>query len=155
MKIYWKPLIISILIPLAVGTLSGFITQNSTETYQELIKPALSPPAYVFPVVWTILYILMGISAYLVFITTSKRSKNALYIYFVQLVVNFIWPILFFNFGAYLLSFFWLVLLCVLIILMINEMYHVNKLAAFLQIPYLIWVTFAGYLNLSLYLLNR
>lgn len=155
MKIYWKPLIISILIPLAVGTLSGFITKNSMETYEALVTPALSPPGYVFPIVWTILYILMGISAYIIFTTTDKNSKNALYLYLVQLVVNFVWPIIFFNFEAYLLAFFWIILLWILIVLMINEMYKVNKTAAYLQIPYLLWVTFAGYLNLSLFLLNR
>ncbi len=155
MKIKWKELIISIAISLGVGALSGFLTRNSMTIYQELVKPPLSPPGWVFPVVWTILYILMGISAYLIYTSDSKEKDQALLIYALQLIVNFCWSLVFFNQQNYLLAFAILVALWVLIILMIKTFREINPLAAYLQIPYLLWVTFAGYLNLSIYLLNR
>jgi len=155
MKIRWKTLIISLVISLGVGAISGFLSKDSMQSYSELIKPALSPPGWVFPVVWTILFALMGISAYLVFISNSPNSKQALYYYFIQLGINFLWPLLFFNLEAYLFSFFWLVLLWIFILLMILEMKKANEKAAYLQIPYFLWVTFAGYLNFMIYLLNK
>lgn len=150
-----KALIISILIPIGIGALSGFLTRNSMDVYEKLIQPSLAPPGWVFPVVWTILYILMGISAYLIYIADSIYRVPALKIYAVQLVVNFFWSIIFFNLEMYLFAFIWLLLLLVLIVLMIISFSKVNKIAAFLQIPYLLWVAFAGYLNLGIYLLNR
>lgn len=148
-------LIISMLISLSVGGASALLTMNSMGAYQELIKPALSPPGWVFPVVWTILFILMGISAYLVYRSDSPYRNSALRIYVLQLAVNFFWSIIFFNLELYLVAFLWLVLLAVLIVLMIASFSMVNKTAAYLQIPYLLWVLFAGYLNLSIYFLNR
>jgi len=150
-----KALVISILISLGVGGLSGFLTRNSMDVYKDLIKPELSPPGWVFPIVWTILFILMGISAYLVYRSDSPYRNSSLKIYALQLVVNFFWTIIFFNLQMYLLAFLWLLLLWVLILLMIVSFHKVNKTAAYLMIPYLLWVTFAGYLNLSIYLLNR
>lgn len=150
-----KALIISILIPLGVGMLSAFLTTNSMELYNEMAKPALSPPGWIFPVVWTILYVLMGISAYLIYTSDSPDKDTALKIYGAQLLVNGLWSILFFNFQWYFISFLWLLLLLLLIILMINSFSKINKTAAYLQIPYLLWVMFAGYLNLSVFLLNR
>lgn len=150
-----KALIVSILISLGVGALSALLTQNNMEVYRNIVKPELAPPSLVFPVVWTILFILMGISAYLVYVSDSPYKNSSLKIYAAQLVVNFFWSIIFFNQQMYLLAFLWLVLLWVLIILMIVSFSKVNKTAAYLQIPYLLWVTFAGYLNLSIYLLNR
>ena len=150
-----KALIISILISLGVGGISALFTRNSMDVYNTLLKPELSPPSWVFPVVWTILFILMGISAYLVFVSDSLYRNSALKIYAAQLVVNFFWTIIFFNLQMYLLAFLWLLLLWVLIVLMIACFYKVNKTAAYLMITYLLWVTFAGYLNLSIYLLNR
>lgn len=149
------PLIFSICISLGVGAASAFFTMNSMNVYKDLVKPSLSPPGWIFPVVWTVLFILMGISAYLVYISASPYRNSALRIYVLQLLVNFFWSIIFFNLEMYLLAFIWLLLLAVLIVLMIASFARVNKAAAYLQIPYLIWVLFAGYLNLSIYLLNR
>lgn len=151
----WRPLAISILISVGVGTLSAFFTMNSMELYRELEKPPLSPPSFLFPVVWTILYILMGIAAFLIYRSNSPDRGKALLLYGIQLLVNGFWSVLFFNCQMYLLAFLWLLLLWGLILLTILRFCTINKCAAYLLIPYLIWVTFAGYLNLGVYLLNR
>ena len=121
-----------------------------------LTKPPLSPPGWLFPLVWTILYTLMGLASYLVF--TSQKDRNeiklALQIYTLQLAFNFFWTILFFNFELYFFAFFWLLALLALIILTTILFYKVSKPAAYLMIPYIIWVTFAAYLNLGIALLN-
>lgn len=150
-----KALVISILIPVCVGAAAAFLTRNSMDVYEKLVQPPLSPPSWVFPAVWTILYVLMGVSAYLIYRSDSPEKKSALKIYAAQLAVNFFWTIIFFNLEMYLLSFIWLLLLLVLIIRMIAGFSGISKTAAYLQIPYLLWVSFAGYLNLGIYLLNR
>ncbi|QOX64730.1 tryptophan-rich sensory protein [Anoxybacterium hadale] len=150
-----KALILSVLISVGVGALAGYLTMDSMQAYDAVAKPDLVPPNWVFPIVWTILYILMGISAYLVYVSDSSYRNQALRIYAIQLVMNFFWSIIFFNLQMYLLAFIWLLLLLGMIVLMIVSFYQVNKTAAYLQIPYLIWVLFAGYLNLSIYLMNR
>ncbi|HKM04639.1 MAG TPA: TspO/MBR family protein [Lachnospiraceae bacterium] len=155
MKIKWKPFIISIAISLFVGMLEGILTRNSMSLYQELIKPALSPPGWVFPIVWTILYILMGVSAYLIYSSHSPKKEQALKIYYLQLMLNFLWSLAFFNRQDYLLSFVILIVLWIFIGVMISRFYEINKLAGILQIPYFLWVTFAGYLNLSIYFMNN
>jgi len=149
------PLIISILIPLILGGLVGFLTSSSVNVYQNLIKPPLSPPSFLFPIAWTILYILMGISAYLIYISDSPYKKNALIIYIIHLIINFSWSFIFFNMQNFLFAFIWLVILWLLVFLMIKYFAKINKAAAYLQVPYLLWLTFAGYLNLAVYLLNR
>lgn len=154
-QIKWKPLIICLLIPLAVGGLSALLTMGSMEIYGALKQPPLSPPGFLFPIVWSILFILMGISSYLVYVSDSKNKTKALIIYAVQLVFNFFWTIIFFNMQSYLFAFIWLVILWILIIAMIVSFWKISKPAALLQIPYLLWVTFAGYLNLGVYLLNK
>lgn len=151
----WRPFAISILISVGVGTLSAFFTMNSMEIYKELEKPPLSPPGFLFPIVWTILYVLMGIAAYLIYRSNSPDRGKALLLYGVQLLVNGLWPVLFFDRQMYLLAFLWLLLLWGLILLTILRFCAINKCAAYLLLPYLIWVTFAGYLNLGVYLLNR
>lgn len=150
-----KPLIVGILIPLAIGGLAALLTMGQMDIYQTLTTPPLSPPSILFPIVWGILYVLMGISSYFIYISDSSVKKSALTLYAVQLVVNFIWPILFFNLQNYLFSFIWLVLLWILVLLMIILFYKIKPLAGVLQIPYLVWITFAGYLNLAIYLLNK
>ncbi len=152
-----KSYIVGILIPVAVGALSAFLTRNSIDVYQSIVKPALAPPAILFPIVWTILYIIMGIGSTMIYTSSadSKSKSQALLIYGLQLGVNFFWSVLFFNKRAFLTSFVWLVLLWALIAGMILSFRKINKLAAYLQIPYLLWVTFAGYLNLMIYLLNK
>lgn len=153
--IQWKPLILSLLISLGTGALSGFLTRNNVGIYETLKKPPLSPPALVFPIVWTILFALMGLSAYRIDRTKSKHRKSALILYAVQLIVNFAWSLIFFNLNLWFFSFLWLLLLWGLIRAMIHQFSKIDKTAAYLQIPYLLWVTFAGYLNLSVYLLNQ
>lgn len=148
-------LILSILISLGVGALAGKLTMNSMGLYEELILPKISPPGSVFPVVWTVLYILMGISAYLIYISNSPYKKKALTIYAIQLILNFLWSIIFFNMQMYLLAFIVLLLLLLAIFMLIVISYKINPIAAYLLIPYFLWVAFAGYLNISIYLLNR
>lgn len=150
-----KALIVSILISVGVGAAAALFSGNSMDVYQNLVQPPLSPPGWLFPVVWTILYILMGISAYLIYVSDSPYKNPALKIYAAQLAVNFLWTIIFFNLEMYLFAFLWLLLLLVLIILMIRSFAKISKTAAYLQLPYLLWVIFAGYLNLGIYLLNR
>ncbi|MBQ4100135.1 MAG: tryptophan-rich sensory protein [Oscillospiraceae bacterium] len=150
-----KPYVISIGIALAVGGLSALLTQNNMDIYNEIIKPPLAPPGFLFPIVWTVLYVLMGISSARVWVKDKESSKGVLFIYALSLVVNFFWSIIFFNMRMFLSSFIWLILLWVLIILTIKGYLKISKFAGILQIPYLLWVTFAGYLNLMIYILNR
>jgi len=152
-----KPYIISVLIALGVGGLSALITSSSMDIYDEIVKPELAPPGFLFPIVWGVLFVLMGISAAIVYNKTKTRKSIAntgLGVYALQLAVNFFWSILFFNLRAFLFSFVWLILLWILIIIMIIRFLKISPLAAYLQIPYLIWVTFAGYLNYMIYVLN-
>ena len=145
-----KPLFISLLISLGTGILSSLFTPNSREQYATLYKPPLAPPGWLFPVVWTILFILMGVAAYLVYISNSPNKENALKLYLVQLFVNFGWSIIFFRWEAYWLAFTWLLLLLYLVYLTAKEFYQINKLAGILMIPYLIWLIYAGYINLAI-----
>ncbi len=154
MKIKWKALIVNLLIPLAVGGLTALLTRNSMDIYSQITKPALAPPSILFPIVWSILYTLMGISSYLIFVSNHPDSGNALFIYALQLIVNFIWPLVFFNGQMFWIAFAIILLLWVLIIIMIRRFYEIRPIAAYLQIPYLVWVTFAAYLNLMIAILN-
>lgn len=155
MIIMWRKFLICLAIPLGVGGLSALLTSGNMQMFEEINKPPLSPPGWLFPVVWTILYILMGIALYLVVVAKENKGKLAAYISFgVQLFFNFFWSIIFFNARAYLFAFVWLVLLWVAIIVNIYFFNKVNKTSAKLLVPYLIWVTFAGYLNFGIYLLN-
>ncbi len=152
-----KPYIISVAIALGVGALSALFTRNNMDIYDRIKTPPLAPPGILFPIVWTVLYTLMGISSAIIY--TKGKNENipvydALKIYGIQLAVNFFWSIIFFNAEAFLFAFIWIILLWVLIIKMIKSFYEIDKLAAYLQIPYLLWVTFAAYLNLAIYLLN-
>lgn len=153
-----KHYIASILIALGVGGLSALLTKGNMEVYKQIIKPPLAPPSIVFPIVWGILFVLMGISAAMVYEELPRnreKVKSALWFYGLQLIVNFFWSVIFFNMQAYLFAFVWLLLLWTLIIIMIIGFKRVRPAAGYLQIPYLLWVTFAGYLTLMIYLLNR
>ena len=156
MKINWKLLIICIAIPLAVGGVAALLTGGGMEVFESVNQPPLSPPAWLFPVVWTILYTFMGISSYLVITSGAEREavQNALSIYAYQLAVNFLWPTFFFNFRWFFFSFLWLLLLIFLVVAMIREFYKISKPAAYLNIPYLIWLLFAAYLNFAIWWLN-
>lgn len=151
----WKALLLHLAIPLLVGGLSGFLTRDAMKAFASLEKPALSPPGWVFPVVWTILFLLMGLGSYIVWKSASAVRAVALGIYSVQLFVNFFWSILFFNFGKHLAAFIWLLFLLALLLVMFYYFRKAEPLAAYLQIPYILWVLFAGYLNFGVYLLNR
>lgn len=146
-------LLIAILIPLAVGSLSALLS-GGMNSYAVLNKPALSPPAILFPIVWSILYVLMGISSYIIATSDSPDKKKALSVYWLQLLFNFFWSIFFFRFSLYLFSFVWLLAMIALIIIMIYRFYKISPIAAYLQIPYLIWCIFAAYLNFMVYQLN-
>ena len=143
-----KPLLISLLISLGTGVIAGFLTFTSMEQYQEMYHPPSSPPGWVFPVVWLILYTLMGIAAYRIYMKDPKAEVLKLYL--IQLAVNFLWPILFFNFGWQLFAAVWLLLLWYLVLVMIKEFAKIDEGAAKLMIPYLIWLTFASYLNIAI-----
>lgn len=147
---------LAILITELVGGIAGLFTSMGMDEYKLVEKPPLTPPEIVFPIVWTILYALMGISVARIWLSPPTKERNhGLIIYAVQLFFNFFWSIIFFNLQAYGFAFFWLIALWALILGMIIIFSRTDRLAAILQIPYLIWVTFAGYLNLMVWLLNR
>lgn len=141
----------------AVGGLSGWLIRDSTALYnQTIIQPPFSPPGWVFPVVWTILFALMGIGAARVYLAPSSNARSlGLNLFIAQLIVNFFWSPVFFNAQAFGFAFFWLLLLWGLVLWMIVAFRKVDPLAAKLQIPYLIWLTFASYLNLGVWYLNK
>lgn len=148
-KTYFK----AILIPILVGGIVGFFISGSID-YNSLEKPFLSPPSITFPIVWTILYILMGIS-YAILESNSLVNSKINSIYYLQLFFNALWPIAFFLLKWRLFAFIWIIILAVLIIIMIARFYEKQKTAAWLQVPYLLWALFATYLNFGVYLLNR
>lgn len=154
MILKWKPLLISILIPLAVGGLSAVVSMDAMSDFALINKPPLSPPAWVFPVAWTILYVLMGIASYIIWQSKDKGRYLALKFYSAQLFFNFFWSYIFFNLQNYLFAFIWIIILWLLIIVTTVLFYRINKTAGYLLIPYLVWVTFAAYLNLAIYLIN-
>lgn len=156
MKINWKRLLLCLAIPLAVGGLGALLSGGMSD-YGAMVKPPLSPPGWVFPVVWSILYLLMGYASYRVVESGAPKEdiRKALTLYGLQLAANFLWPLLFFGAGWFLLSFFWLIALWVLIFLTIRAFSRIDETAGNLLIPYILWVTFAAYLNFGIYLFNR
>ncbi len=155
-------LVIAILIPLLVGGLSAFLTKDAMMVFDTIKKPALSPPGIAFPIAWSILYVLMGIASYLIYNLDIKKlngtqvvlRKNTLIIYAIQLVFNFFWSIIFFKFSMYKFAFVWLVILWMLVFIFIKNAFKLNKVSAYLMVPYLLWMTFAGYLNIMIAVLN-
>jgi len=156
LRINKKRLIICLVIPLAVGGIAALITGGGMDVFETLNKPPLSPPGWLFPVVWTILYILMGVASYLALESRGPQEiiRRGIVLYALQLAFNFFWPIFFFKLEWYLFAFIWLIVLWLLILLTALEFRRVSKAAANLLIPYLIWVAFAGYLNIGIYILN-
>ena len=146
-----------VVLSLGAGALSALLTRDGTRWFNaSAIKPALTPPAWVFPAVWAVLYVLMGVSAArIAALPDSPRRTASLRLFCVQLGVNFCWSLLFFNLRAYAFAFLWLTLLWGLIVWMILSFFEQDGTAARLQIPYALWVFFAGYLNLGVWLLNR
>lgn len=153
----WKPYLIWIILSEAVGGLSGWLTRNGTQIYKaKVVKPPLTPPNIVFPIVWAVLFALMGIGAARIYLSPASASRTrSLRLFFLQLLFNFFGSILFFNLQRYGLALIWLVILWVLILCMVLSFRSSDKLAMRLQIPYLLWVAFAAYLNLGVWLLNR
>ena len=145
-----------ILLTEAVGILSGILSREGTAVYEQTaLKPALTPPGILFPIVWTILYALMGISAARVAAAPESRTRSrGLNLFVIQLVMNFFWSLIFFNAQAYGFALVWLLGMWVVIIGMILAFKGVDRTAALLQIPYLLWVTFAAYLNYGVWRLN-
>lgn len=146
--------LIFLLLPLAIGAFSALLSGNMSNSYATFTKPSFAPPGLVFPIVWTVLYVLMGISSYLIVQSDHPDRRAALRIYFVQLFFNFMWSILFFGLSDYLLAFFWLLLLIGLVLIMIIRFCQIRPAAGILQIPYLLWCVFAAVLNYAVYLLN-
>ena len=158
-KMSWSTYAPWILLTEAVGALSGWLTREGTRRYRADIsiqQPPLSPPGFLFPIVWVILFALMGIGAARIYEAPFSGARSrSLVIFFFQLAFNFFWSILFFNLQAFGAALIWLLILWVLILSMIISFWEVDRAAALLQIPYLLWVTFAAYLNYGIWSLNR
>lgn len=150
-----KTFITFLLIPLVVGLISALLSNSSMTSYMTLNKPSFSPPSFLFPIVWTILYILMGISSYLIYESMSYHKGKCLLLYGINLFLNFLWPLIFFNLEARLFAFVFILFLDIVVLLMIFCFLGINKKAAYLQVPYLLWLLFATILNFSVYFLNR
>lgn len=156
-KVSIVALIVALFIPLMVGGVSAVLSAKGMAAYGNLNKPPLSPPAWVFPVAWTILYLMMGLASYYILVSESDNGSKAmaLLLYSVQLVMNFMWSIIFFNWGAYMFAFLWLIVMWGIVIFCATRFWGINRLAACLLIPYILWLTFAAYLNMGAYILNR
>lgn len=139
--------IITIFLPLIIGGIIGFVV--NTDTYSNYITPPLSPPGILFPIVWSILYLLMGISY-----TISSKNKDIKKFYYLNLIFNYLWTFIFFTLNLKFLAIIWIIILDIIVIYMIKAFYKDNKLSAYLQIPYLIWLLFATYLTIGIYILN-
>jgi len=149
--------LVAIAIPLAIGGLAAFLTQNSSTFYAALQKPPLSPPGSIFPYIWTVLYILIGISSYIVYRRGFSNAfvRDALSYYAASLIFNFLWPIVFFRFEMLFGAFWVLLLLWLATGIATAKFYRINHVAGLLMLPYWLWITYAGYLNLGVWLLNR
>ena len=149
-------LIISVLLAEGIGILSGFLSMTAPNTYENFNKPSFSPPGWVFPVVWTILYFIMALAAYRIYMKgkSDNTTRKALLLYGIQLLLNFFWSIIFFRFRLYAIAFLELLILLVFILKTTFEFFKVDKLSAYLMIPYIAWVSFAGVLNYSIWMLN-
>ncbi len=148
------PYIIFVSLALGIGSLSAFLIKDSIPIYSAIKRPFLAPPAELFPVVWSILFILMGIASALIWCSNGRELDSALLFYGAQLVFNFCWSLIFFNFRAYFAAFIWLLILLVLISITTIKFFRINKLSGILMLPYFIWVCFAGYLNFMIWRLN-
>lgn len=156
-EIKLKALIPALALPLAVGALAAFVTKDAMAVFGAAAKPPLTPPGWVFPAVWTVLYLLMGAASYLVWLApvSPVRRERALTVYVMQLAANFIWPLLFFGMELYLGAFFWLLILWCLAALTALLFWYIREAAGKLMLPYMLWLSFAAYLNFGVWLLNR
>lgn len=149
-----KKLLFYIITTILIGVIPSIFVFKSMNVYNSLNRPPLSPPPIVFPIAWTILYMLMGISIYIIMQSKRKLKKNARLIYYIQLITNALWSPIFFGFEEYFLAFLWILMLIVFVITMIFTFYKISKKAAYIQIPYLLWLLFASYLNFGVFVLN-
>lgn len=145
----------SVLIPVVLGALVSFITREGMDAYAALRQPPLAPPGWLFGAVWSVLYVLMGLSLAMIRLSRDSRREDALFLFSLQLFVNLVWPILFFCWELRLSALFVLLLLIVLVVAMITRFWRIRPAAGALNLPYLIWLGFAAWLNLAVYLLNR
>ena len=152
----WKTLLLCLVIPLAAGGIGALLAGGFSGSYEAMYKPLLSPPGWVFPVVWTLLYLLMGYASYLVYTSEASmpRKRRALTVYGVQLVINLLWPLFFFRLGWYTFAFIWLLLLIAAVLLCRMLFRYIEKRAGDLLLPYLVWLFFAAYLNFGVAILN-
>lgn len=152
----WKAYLWATLPTIAGGVLAGILSGSggNYENYN-YIKPPLSPPGWLFPVVWAVLYLLMAIGMAMVWNADQAHAKPARNLYIVQLVVNLLWPFFFFRWEMRGFAVIWLLLLIALVMVMALRFEQISPKAAYLQIPYLIWLCFAAYLNIAIWLLNR
>lgn len=151
---WWPALVIFEAVTLGLGALNGFLTSKSMSIYDTLQQPPLAPPGWVFPVAWSILYAAMALSAFLIWREGSAEARGLLLLWGAQLLVNLAWPWIFFVLHAYGLAFLWLLVLWILVLLLMLSSFRRNHAAGWLLVPYLLWVTFAGYLNLMIAFLN-
>ena len=151
------PLAICLAAPLAAGGLSALLTGDGMRLFAVLRKPPLSPPGWVFPAAWTLLYLLMGLASYLIYVSGASRARRerALTFYAAQLGMNFFWTVIFFKLEMYLTAFVWLLGLWALIVICTVLFWHIDRRAGRLLLPYLVWTAFAGYLNAGICILNR
>ena len=152
-KIDFKKLFFYIGITLLIGYLPSFFV-NVSNAYNSIKKPPLSPPGILFPIVWTILFILMGISIYRIMMSNNENRNDARLLYFIQLIINACWTPIFFGFRQFFLAFLWILMLILLVVIMLIMFFKIDKISAYLNIPYLIWLLFACYLNFGTYILN-
>lgn len=150
----YKYIILNVAISLGIGAISALCTMNSMDLYQKINRPKIAPPAFIFPIVWSILYVLIGLSSYLVHRSKDNNKESALILYYFQLALNFIWPITFFNYQNFLLALAILLALNISVIILIRLFYKIRPIAAYLLLPYLGWIFFALYLNFWIFLRN-
>ncbi len=151
LKTFWYLLLFTFLF----AGLGALVTYLGMPAFEQLKQPFLSPPSFLFPIVWTILYLLMAFGAAIIYDSDNANSPKALFVYVIQLTLNFWWCVLFFGFRLYLFSFIWLLLLICAVVVMIILFTRINRLAGLLQLFYLLWICFAAYLNFGIWFLNR
>lgn len=155
MQIKWKPLACSITIPLVFGLLVGWLTKDSMDIYEQLNKPAMALPGYAFSAVWLIQFVLMGVSSYIIYVSPSPERVKAMRLYEINLLLIFMWPIIFFTFQSYFLAFVIAIIIWGVAFTMVSMFTQISRLAGWILLPFFIWVTYAAYLNLQILMLNR
>lgn len=156
-KTGWKQLLIFLGIPVATGILSALVSMSGMKRFADVPQPPLTPPGWVFPVAWTLLYLMMGYASYVAWRsdTPKPQVQNALRWYGAQLAANFWWSPLFFQWGLYLPALLWLMVMLVLIVVVLVKFWRIDRKAGMLMLPYLCWVLFAGYLNAGVWVLSK